>query len=268
MSDMFDPTPNDPAVNRIRMALATQGLVAYAQPIIDLATGQIATEELLVRMRGPDGSVIVPGEFLPAAERFGFIAELDMWMLDQALDLAAAGRAVNVNVSAQTLQEGSLPERIESRARTGTDPSLVTIEITETSAATNMDLIVGVAQRLATLGCGLALDDFGTGFGAFTYLKHLPITSIKIDRDFVCNVASDPSDQRIVKAIVEIARAAGQSTVAEGVEDGATLDLLRRLGVDCAQGYYLGVPWAVDHASAALPIGTPRPCRSLSRTAA
>jgi EAL domain-containing protein (putative c-di-GMP-specific phosphodiesterase class I) len=130
--------------------------------------------------------------------------------------------------------------------RAGLEPSRLTIEITETSAISNMELVRDLAGRLSTLGCGLALDDFGTGFGTFTYLKHLPIDYIKIDRDFVRELAHSRQDQRMVKAMVEIARGAGQQTVAEGVEDEVALDLLRRFGVDYAQGYYLAEPSAVD----------------------
>jgi EAL domain-containing protein (putative c-di-GMP-specific phosphodiesterase class I) len=163
-------------------------------------------------------------------------------VLCRGLELAGCGRAVNVNVSARTMQDGRIIETIERGARDGIDPGLITIEITETSAVSNMDLVRELAERLAALGCGLALDDFGTGFGTFTYLKHLPITCIKIDRDFVKDLGTDRADQRMIKAIVEIARAAGQTTVAEGVEDVVSLDLLRRYGVDSAQGYYLARP--------------------------
>jgi EAL domain-containing protein (putative c-di-GMP-specific phosphodiesterase class I) len=202
----------------------------------------VVREELLVRMRGEAGELIGPDAFLPTAERFDFIQEIDTRVLETGLELSRAGRAVNVNVSASTMQDGRIIEAIERGARTGADPTLITIEITETSAASNMDLVRRLAERLAELGCGLALDDFGTGFGTFTYLKHLPISCIKIDREFVQNLAGDRADQRMIKAIVEIARAAGQITVAEGVEDVISLDLLRRYGVDCGQGYYLARP--------------------------
>jgi diguanylate cyclase (GGDEF)-like protein len=229
-------------IERIRRALDDDGLVIHSQPIVALKTGQVVREELLVRMRGEAGELIAPDAFLPTAERFDFIQDIDVRVLETGLALSREGRAVNVNVSASTMQDDRIVETIERGARTGADPTLITIEITETSAASNMDLVCQLAGRLAELGCGLALDDFGTGFGTFTYLKHLPISCIKIDRDFVKNLAGDHADQRMIKAIVEIARAAGQITVAEGVEDVVSLDLLRRYGVDCAQGYYLARP--------------------------
>jgi diguanylate cyclase (GGDEF)-like protein len=229
-------------IERIRHALVDDGLVVFSQPIVELRTGRVVREELLLRMRGDDGDLIPPAAFLPTAERFDFIQDIDAWVLCRGLELAGCGRAVNVNVSARTMQDGRIIETIERGARDGIDPRLITIEITETSAVSNMDLVRELAERLAALGCGLALDDFGTGFGTFTYLKHLPITCIKIDRDFVKDLGTDRADQRMIKAIVEIARAAGQTTVAEGVEDVVSLDLLRRYGVDSAQGYYLARP--------------------------
>jgi diguanylate cyclase (GGDEF)-like protein len=232
-------------VDRIRSALQDDRLVMYTQPIVDLRTGQVSHEELLVRMLETSGELVGPCSFLPTAERFGLIEEIDAWVLDRALELTAAGRAVNVNISAKTMQRGALVETIAERARAGVDPRLLTVEITETMAVSNMDHVRVLAGRLAALGCGLALDDFGTGFGTFTYLKYLPITTIKIDREFVTDVARSRSDQRMIKAIVEIARAAGQTTVAEGVEDAAALELLRGYGVDFAQGYHLAPPTAV-----------------------
>jgi EAL domain-containing protein (putative c-di-GMP-specific phosphodiesterase class I) len=255
-------------IERIRCALDDEALVLHSQPIVALKTGRVLREELLVRMHGDDGEIIPPGAFLPTAERFNLIPEIDAWMLSQGLDLTRSGRPVNVNVSARTLQLGRIIETIEAGADSGADPSLVTIEITETSAVSNMHLVRELADRLAALGCGLALDDFGTGFGAFTYLKHLPITCIKIDREFVKALATDRADQRMIKAIVEIARAAGQVTVAEGVEDVVALDLLRRYGVDCAQGYYLARPSLVSTERPALTDGAAQLYGALAPTVA
>jgi diguanylate cyclase (GGDEF)-like protein len=251
-------------IERIRKALDHDELVLYSQPIVDLRTRRVTHEELLIRMVGEDG-LVPPGAFLPTAERFGFMEEIDAWTLARALDLAAIGRSVNVNISAQTLQDGRMLETIEARVRAGLDASLLTIEITETSAISNIELVRQLADRLSKLGCGLALDDFGTGFGTFTYLKHLPIDYIKIDREFVRDLAHSKQDQQMIKAMVEIARAAGQQTVAEGVEDVIALDLLRRFGVDYAQGYYLAEPSPVDVCAAPeLMPGAAKLFRSLS----
>jgi EAL domain-containing protein (putative c-di-GMP-specific phosphodiesterase class I) len=268
MTSLETGTSSRTWIDRIRRALDEDGLVLHSQPIVDLLTGEVVREELLVRMRDDDGGIIPPGAFLPTAERFDLIQDIDAWMLGRGLELAGGGRPVNVNISALTLQDGRIIDAIETAARAGIDPSLVTIEITETSVVSNMDLVRALAQRFAALGCGLALDDFGTGFGTFTYLKHLPISCIKIDRDFVKDLATDRADQRMIKAIVEIARASGQSTVAEGVEDVVSLDLLRRYGVDCAQGYYLARPSQVGPERPALTDGAAKLYGSLTRTAA
>jgi diguanylate cyclase (GGDEF)-like protein len=229
-------------IERIRSALATDRLVLHSQPIVDLRTGAVVQEELLVRMLGDDGELIPPGAFLPTAERFGLIEQIDAWTLGRALELSAAGRSVAVNLSAKTMQEGHVIDLIEEHAELNGDLSGLTIEITETSAISNMEIVRVLAERLSALGCGLALDDFGTGFGTFTYLKHLPFDSIKIDREFVGELAHNRPDQQMIKAMVEIARGSDQRTVAEGIEDATSLDLLRRFGVDYGQGYYLGRP--------------------------
>jgi diguanylate cyclase (GGDEF)-like protein len=255
-------------IERIRNALAKDRLVLHAQPIVDLRTGQVVQEELLVRMRDDDGGLIAPGAFLPTAERFGLVEEIDSWTLRRALEVAATGRSVAVNVSAKTMQGGRLMELIEEYAERGKDLSRITIEITETSAISNLDLVRELAQQLTTLGCRLALDDFGTGFGTFMYLKHLPIHSIKIDREFVSDLARNSPDQQMIKAMVEVARAAGQRTVAEGIEDVVSLDLLRRFGVDYGQGYYLARPAPVAESLPELADGAAQLYGSLAGVAA
>jgi diguanylate cyclase (GGDEF)-like protein len=255
-------------IERIRSALAGDRLVLHSQPIVDLRTGKVVQEELLVRMLDDDGGLIPPGVFLPTAERFGLVEEIDAWTLCRALRLAESGRSVAVNISAKTMQAGRVIELIEEHAHLGVDLSRITIEITETAAISNMDIVRDLAQRLSALGCSLALDDFGTGFGTFTYLKHLPIDSIKIDREFVGDLARNRPDQQMIKAMVEIARAAGQSTVAEGIEDVISLDLLRRFGVDYGQGYYLARPSPLTDSPPALTNGAAQLYGSLTGAAA
>jgi len=119
-------------------------------------------------------------------------------------------------------------------------------EITETTAARDLGKARELADRLTGLGCGFALDDFGTGYGSFTYLKHLPVSYLKIDMEFVRDLADDPADRQVVRAIVDVARNFDVRTIAEGVEAEETLELLRELGVDYAQGYHLGRPELVS----------------------
>jgi diguanylate cyclase (GGDEF)-like protein/PAS domain S-box-containing protein len=233
-------------VGRVRSAIEENRLILYAQPIVDLASGAPAGEELLVRMLEEDGEVVPPGSFLPTAERFGLIREIDRWVVSRAVELASAGRRVNVNLSGRSVCDPDLTAMVERElAGGGTDPALLVFEITETAAVADMRDVVEFAGRVERLGCGLALDDFGTGFGSLTYLKHLPVTELKIDMEFVRPLAHSEDDQRLVRSIVAIAQGTGILTVAEGVEDAATLALLRELGVDRAQGYHLGVPQPV-----------------------
>jgi EAL domain-containing protein (putative c-di-GMP-specific phosphodiesterase class I) len=230
-------------VGRVRRAIEKERLVLYAQPIVELAGGEQVGEELLVRMLDENGELVPPGAFLPTAERFGLIRDIDRWVVSRALELIAAGRSVSVNLSARSVSDPELTSRVEQGlGRAGADPARLTFEITETAATADMEEVRAFAERVRRLGCGLALDDFGTGFGSFIYLKHLPVCELKIDMDFVRGVRASEADRRLVQSIVMIARALGVRTVAEGVEDAATLNLLRDYGVDRAQGWHLGAP--------------------------
>ncbi len=228
---------------RITGAVEGDRLLAYSQPIVDLNSGQQVQEELLVRMKGRGEDIVPPIDFLPTAERLDMIQAIDRWMLGRALDLVAKGRSVAVNVSARSLTERRLLQDVRrSLESSGADPSRLTFEITETAAAQNADAAMRFAAGVERLGCRLALDDFGTGFGAMTYLKSIPAHFLKIDMDFVRGLRGDEGNQRVVRTIVEIARRHGQRTIAEGVEDSATAELLRQLGVDYAQGHLYAKP--------------------------
>jgi diguanylate cyclase (GGDEF)-like protein len=229
-------------VERIRAALAEGRLVVYTQPIVDLATGETAREELLVRMIDPHGDAIPPEAFLPAAERFGLIQEIDLVVLRKGIELVRSGRSVAINLSALSLADPRYLRTLRDAIGEGLDPDRFNFEITETAAVSNMEDAQRFARQVRELGCSLALDDFGTGFSSFTYLKHIPAQYLKIDIEFIHELKRSPADRQLVEAIVAIARGLGQKTVAEGVEDGETLDLIRRLGVDYAQGFQVGRP--------------------------
>jgi diguanylate cyclase (GGDEF)-like protein/PAS domain S-box-containing protein len=229
-------------VERIRDALDEDRLVVYSQPIVEVETGEVAREELLVRMVDPHGDTIPPASFLPAAERFGLIHEIDLMVLDKAIELVKGGTPVAVNVSVRTLTDPRYLVALEKTLAEGSDPGCFDFEITETAAVANMSDAQEFARRIRELGCTLSLDDFGTGFSSFTYLKHIPAQYLKIDIEFIRELERNPADQQLVQAIVSIARGLGQKTVAEGVEDEETLATVRRLGVDYAQGFYLGRP--------------------------
>ncbi|MDX6242406.1 MAG: hypothetical protein QOE76_129 [Frankiales bacterium] len=230
-------------LGRIRDAIDEDRLVLYSQPIVPLAGGR-PSEELLLRMIGRDNEIILPGSFLPVAEKYGLIGEIDRWVITQAARLAAAGgRVIEANLSAASIGTSDLLPFIEQQIREAhADPTDLIFEITETALMHDVSTGESFARGLAALGCGLALDDFGTGFGSFTYLKRLPITHLKIDIEFVRDLVSNPANLHVVKAIVSLARAFGLKTIAEGVEDEQALTLLRAEGVDFAQGFHLGRP--------------------------
>jgi diguanylate cyclase (GGDEF)-like protein len=234
-------------VERIRAALRDDRLVAYSQPIVDVQTGEVVQEELLVRMVDDGGRLVPPSSFLPTAESFGLIGEIDRLMVAKGIELAAKGRRVHVNLSGRSVGNDALLDEIETElSRTGADPANLVFELTETLAVANMADAGAFAGRLRQLGCELALDDFGTGFGSFTYLKHLPADYLKIDMEFVRDLRHNRKDRRVVDAIVGIAERFGQITIAEGVEDEETLVVLREAGVSLAQGFHLGRPAPAD----------------------
>jgi PAS domain S-box-containing protein len=236
-------------LGRTREALDEDRLVLYSQPIVPL-TGDQPSEELLVRMVGRDGNVVSPASFLPIAEEAGLIVEIDRWVIAQAARMAAQGRRLEINLSGKSIDERLLGYIASELRAAGADPTNLVFELTETAILTDIKVVEEFAKGLAELGCGLALDDFGTGFGTLTYLKLLPVQYLKIDVEFVRDLATNQTNQYLVKAIVSLARGLGQKTIAEGVEDEETLVLLHEYGVDFAQGYHLGRPAPMTEASA------------------
>jgi diguanylate cyclase (GGDEF)-like protein/PAS domain S-box-containing protein len=235
--------------DRIKRALRENMFAVFAQPIMNLETRVTDRYEVLIRMMDEEGSVVPPGAFLPVAERFGLITEIDIWMIRQAISLveqeSLAGRrtTVEVNLSGHSICDPELPELIEAElTKSPVDPSQLVFEITETAAIANMDEARALATRIRRWGCRFALDDFGAGFGSFYYLKYLPVDYVKIDGEFIRNLDSSEIDQRMVTAMVEIARALGLRTIAEFVENEEILKELNTLGVDFAQGYHIGKP--------------------------
>ncbi len=231
-------------VGPIRDALAEDRFALFAQPIIDTATGQTLQHELLLRMIDSDGGVIAPEEFLPAAEQYGLIADIDRWTLGQAFELAGCGHPVGLNLSAHSVATPGLIDDFRAACqRTSADPSLVVVELTETALVDDEKAAALFIERVTALGCGFALDDFGTGYGGFSYLKRLPVDYLKIDMEFVRDLAANEASKHVVKAVVSLAHGFGQKTIAEGVEDDETLRMLStELGVDYAQGYVIARP--------------------------
>jgi diguanylate cyclase (GGDEF)-like protein/PAS domain S-box-containing protein len=239
---------------RIREALEADRLILHCQPILDLGTNEICQYELLLRLP-VDGSrePLPPSAFLYAAERSGLIQAIDGWVVRKAIALIAEhGRAglklvLNVNLSGKSIGDRKLAAFIEKAlAEAQIDPAQLNFELTETAAIANIEEAKAFASRLRGLGCQISLDDFGAGLSSFSYLKNLPFDYLKIDGDFIRGLTGSPVDQLVVESIVRIARGMGKKTVAEFVADDETTDLLRTIGVDCAQGYHIGMPRPVS----------------------
>jgi EAL domain-containing protein (putative c-di-GMP-specific phosphodiesterase class I) len=230
------------AVQRIRTALAEDRFVLYGMPIADLRTGRITHHELLVRMLSEDGDIIPPASFLPMAERFGLIRDIDRWVTNAGLRLVMDGEGVAINLSGFSIGDPSIVEEIRAAIADGVDPGKVIFDVTEAAALTRLEATRQFAGMLYGLGCSLALDDFGTGFASFTYLNHIPARYLKIDMEFVREIVSSKLDVQVVKSIVGIARCLDKRTIAEGVQDADTLGVLRAIGVDYAQGFHFGAP--------------------------
>jgi PAS domain S-box-containing protein len=232
----------------IHSAVAHDRFVLHGQPILNLATGQVDQAELLLRMRDREvpERLIAPGVFVPPAERFGLVGTVDRWVVARAIEVARDHR-VEVNLSGKTISDAGLVSEIERMiAEGGAPPENIIFEITETAVAENLDSARCFAERLRAIGCAFALDDFGVGFGSFTYLKHLPVDYLKIDIEFVRGFVDDEANRQCVHAMVGVAGDFGIKTIAEGVEDEATLELLGLMGVDYAQGYWIGRPEPIE----------------------
>jgi diguanylate cyclase (GGDEF)-like protein/PAS domain S-box-containing protein len=231
--------------HKIHEALEQDRFVLYSQPIIDVQTGELVQHELLLRMEDEDdGELIPPDAFLGVAERLGMIHAIDRWVVDEALRLMAdrPDLRLEVNLSALSIDDEQLIDHIrDGVAGYAVDPSRLILEITETAAIGNIDVARRFAGRLHELGCSLALDDFGTGFGSFYHLKHLPAEYLKIDGDFV-SAPRSRTDELVIESIVRIANGLGKRTIAEHVEDAQTFEAMRSMGVDYAQGFYVGRP--------------------------
>jgi diguanylate cyclase (GGDEF)-like protein len=232
--------------DRIREAIDQQRIVVYAQPIFNLRKECVAREELLVRMLDENDDVIPPSSFLPTAERLGLITEIDRLVLAKAVELAGRSQPIAVNVSGASLSDPRLIADVRAAIADGLNPAWLDFEITETAAISNMDHARAFANAVTGMGCGLGLDDFGTGFSSFSYLKELPVQHLKIDIEFIRELPRSPTDQRLVQALVQFAKAFGQETVAEGIEDAETLAMVRAFEIDYAQGFHIGEPALVE----------------------
>lgn len=236
-------------LQRARDALDNGLMVVYAQPIVDLATRRVTSYELLVRMRDGLEPALGPADFLPAMERTDLVNRLDRWMVQQAVAALGTKRAraedlkLAVNVSTKSLEDPGFGDYVVATLNgAGVEPARLGMEITETAAITNLAAARRLANRLTHAGCRFSLDDFGAGFGSFTYLKHLPFTSVKIDGEFVRQADRALGDAVFVEAVVTVARGLNMVTIAEYVDREPLVQKLATMGVDRAQGFHLGKP--------------------------
>ncbi len=235
---------------RILAALQNGHFILHYQPILNLRTGEVDCFEALIRMRTEDGKLLLPGAFLATAESSGLITDIDHWVVSTAIDalsrFTSHGLDVGlfVNLSAKTFSDGGFLGFVEKRLgeAPGVDPKRLAFEITETAAISSFREARELIGALRDLGCRFSLDDFGAGYSSFSVLKQLPVDFLKIDGSFIKNIADDAADRHIVRAIVRTSKALAKKSVGEFVEDERVLTVLRRSGVDYAQGFLIGVP--------------------------
>ena len=213
---------------RIKEAIESSRFAIACQPIVNTGTRAIESYEVLIRMLGKNNELIMPGGFLPSAERFGLAQDIDRWVINQAIDTLAGQRlscpdlCYSINLSGQTIVDLGVCNLIQEKLLdTGLDPSALMFEVTETVAIADMAAAVKFLASLRAIGCRTAPDEFGSGMSSFAYLKDLPVDCVKIDGRFVKNLASNPIDQAMVKAMNDIVHALGKTTVAEFVENEA-----------------------------------------------
>jgi diguanylate cyclase (GGDEF)-like protein len=239
-------------VQRLHEALAKDRFVLFAQPILPLAVaGGEPRFEVLLRMLSETGEILPPEKFLSAAERYQLLPQIDRWVIRNALAalrsqvsaLRGRGMRFSINVSGPSIADDAFLGYVETVLRdSGLPPEAICFELTETAAVSNLARADRLMQRLCKLGCTFALDDFGTGLSSLSYLKSLPVTTLKIDGSFVRDTAKNPRTEAMVRAIAQLAHTMGMETVAEYVENDELRMRMVALGVDFGQGFAIGRP--------------------------
>jgi len=245
-------------VSKITSAVEENRLELFYQPIVGIGKDNANSRghyELLLRMRDENGELVQPNTFIPAAERYNLMSTLDRWVIHEALSQLAdrnpeAGKArftLAINLSGTSLSEDRfLQFVIDELSKQKLPAGAICFEITETAAISNLSRVIHFMQTLKKLGCMFSLDDFGSGLSSFTYLKNLPVDYLKIDGQFISNVAADAVDESMVSAINQVGKAMGIETIAERVETREVLDKLSELGIEFAQGYFIARPTSVQ----------------------
>lgn len=249
--------------NRLRRALDRHEFVLHYQPIVSLHTGMITSFEALIRWNDPEEGLVAPTSFIPILEETGMIMEVGKWVLEQALQDYDAWSAkglrpprISVNISAVQLRQKSFLRLLEqSLAKKRMDRDFLTLELTESVLMDDIETHVPTLRHLRELGASIAVDDFGTGYSSLSYIAQLPIDSLKIDKSFIDNLATNANDVTIVSSIISLAHALNHKVIAEGVETEEQLEFLRRLTCDDIQGYVYARPMPADKVELVLMTG-------------
>ncbi|MGH2450621.1 MAG: putative bifunctional diguanylate cyclase/phosphodiesterase [Candidatus Limnocylindria bacterium] len=239
--------------SELRLALERDELLLHFQPIVDLRTRVCVGVEALARWQHPRRGLVPPGEFIPVAEETGLIKPLGLWTLREALRRHAEwnellpGAAVSVNLSMRNLRSPELPEDISGLLAEFEVPGeRLKIELTESAVMGDPERTLEILERLHAMGVRFAIDDFGTGYSSFLLLRRLPMDDLKIDRQFVGDIATNPNSEAIVRSTIDLSHSLGLKAVAEGIEEAAVLEHLARLGCDLGQGYFIGRPMTLE----------------------
>lgn len=236
-------------MNKLRNAVDADSFQLRFQPINRIDTGTTTHHEVLLRLRDDDGKLLSPDAFLPSAVRFGLMSEIDLWAIRNAAEAYARHvkdspeLRLSINLSANAFENDNLAGFVsDTFEKNGVPPTRIIFEITESLAVRRPKHVERQIMELRRLGCEMALDDFGTGYSSFSYLQKLHFDYIKIDGSFVHDITNNPVDQKMIKLIAEIGREANMQTIAEYVQNAQSLELLGELGVDLAQGFFVGRP--------------------------
>lgn len=242
-------------ISELKMALTERQdeLKLFYQPKLDLVSGEVLHIEALIRWNNTLLGFVSPDDFISIAEQAGFISQITDWVLSQAiadgvkLKQAGFNVCIAINLSAQdVLDEQLLPKIVSRLAEHGLSHDALSLEMTESDLVQDPDKAISQLQAFRDQDFSIAIDDFGTGYSSMSYLKNLPVTTLKVDKSFVLNMDTQPGDQKIVKTVIELAHSFGLKVVAEGIENEATLMLLKEWGCEWAQGYYIAKPAAFE----------------------
>ncbi len=237
----------------LRTAIERDELVLHFQPKVNLRTGKTTNVEALIRWVHPQRGFVPPSEFIPFAEHTGFIRTITCSVIEKAIRQCRLWKdqgidmVISFNISSRDLVNPELPKLVENAlTENGVEPHRIAIEVTESGFMEEPGQALDILQRLDKLGVRLSIDDYGTGYSSLAYIKKLPVQEIKIDQSFVKNMINDTNDAIIVKSTIDLGHNMGLKVVAEGVEDVESLSMLKQLGCDYAQGYYMSKPLSAE----------------------